>query len=477
MSPQSRLPPDSSVDLSNRRGWSRLLAVLLVALLARLVAIAVWTDNLVDDRDGYLSLAWGLATGSGFSVPGTSTPTAYRPPLYPLVLMPAAHIPSGLWVGVLHVILGLLTVFLTARLARPLTSVFPELPCRNVALGAGLLVAVDPLLVRYATLPMTETLATFLVAGLLLATTWQHELGDRSGSVRRAIAVGVLFGLAALCRPTVWAFAALVAIWKAAQLAKVMLRRAGEGTAALDIKLAGWTLVAAAAIILPWVGRNVLVLGHPILMTTHGGYTLLLGNNPAFYREVVDQPWGIVWDGTHGGGQSAWVEDVNRQMQRAELTGEVERDRWMADRAWSHIAEHPVPFLRACVLRIRRFWSTMPAEGANDQPQSIRYAVGTFYWLVYLGAAVGLSHIVRKHPTVWIPTLLMIIAFAGVHLLYWSNARMRAPIMPAVAIISSIGWWHLRFVLFARRGEEAERASVPNRQVPGDNPPIWRTAS
>ena len=46
-----------------------------------------------DDPDNYLPMARSLASGDGFSFKGR--PTAYRPPLYPLVLVPA--ITLGNW--------------------------------------------------------------------------------------------------------------------------------------------------------------------------------------------------------------------------------------------------------------------------------------------------------------------------------------------------------------------------------------------
>ena len=45
-------------------------------------------------------------------------------------------------------------------------------------------------------------------------------------------------------------------------------------------------LLVTSAVVSPWVIRNRLVFGRWIATTTHGGYTLLLGNNPDFYRHL-----------------------------------------------------------------------------------------------------------------------------------------------------------------------------------------------
>jgi hypothetical protein len=199
----------------------------------------------------------------------------------------------------------------------------------------------------------------------------------------------------------------------------------------------------AVIVLLPWGLRNLSVFGRPILMTTHGGYTLLLGNNPDFDREVVSQPWGTVWDGSHGGGQQAWVEQVNREMADAGIIGEVAQDRWLKNRAWSHISADSAMFVRACWLRLRRFWGLMPVEGASDQSQVVRWSVGTFYGLVFFGAIFGAFHVKRFWSSAWWPPLLMMAAFMGVHLVYWTNTRMRAPIMPVLAVLAAIGWCRL----------------------------------
>ena len=63
-----------------------LLGVLLLALAVR-IPVAAWRmDSLQDDRDHYRLLAQGLVQTGALTHPDHGTPTAYRPPLYPLVL-------------------------------------------------------------------------------------------------------------------------------------------------------------------------------------------------------------------------------------------------------------------------------------------------------------------------------------------------------------------------------------------------------
>ena len=435
--------------------------LLVLALTARLAVTTLWPDHLTEDRDRYLALAAELAQGHGYVIPDTQTPTAFRPPLYPLALVPAAFLPNGLWVGTLQTVLGVATVWLAWVLASRLTvqsgTTNEDLA---VPLLAGLFVATDPLLLRYGTYPMTETLATFLVTALLVVIAPESKATE-TGRRRRSILAGILFGLAALCRPAVWAFAGLMGLWSCLQWVVDRVRRHRQSAAPSGSDRSPtppvregltWqlTLAIAAVVLLPWVVRNSVRLGHPIVMTTHGGYTLLLGNNPAFDREVVRQPWGTVWDGSHGEGQSVWAHNINLAMDAAGLTSEIARDRWMNARAQSNILSDPGAFGRACWLRMRRFWGVVPIEGAGEQPQWLRWSVGTYYLLLFAGGLAGLFVVCRERRRVWAAPLLMTVAFMSVHLLYWTNTRMRAPVTPVIAVLAAVGWSR---IVFASRAE------------------------
>jgi hypothetical protein len=197
-------------------------------------------------------------------------------------------------------------------------------------------------------------------------------------------------------------------------------------------------VMAVIVTVAPWVIRNAIVMGRPLLTTTHGGYTLLLGNNPAYYREVVDQPLGTIWDGSHGPGQAAWAAELNRELDALNLRSEVERDRWMSRQARSYIVADPAHFARACALRVLRFWSIKPAADADEGfSRPLVAGVAVFYTTLFAAAVGGLVGVLRRDGARWMPLLLLITAFALVHFAYWTDARMRAPIMPALAILAA----------------------------------------
>jgi 4-amino-4-deoxy-L-arabinose transferase-like glycosyltransferase len=175
--------------------------ILFIAGVFRVTAVAFLFENLQVDRDAYLAIAQNLLDGNGYCST-VNQPTAFRPPLYPLLVASCIHLGGFVLLGAAQIVLGTATVWLTWLLA-----IRCRLSTRTAAIAATL-VAADPLLVQYTTQAMTETLATFLVTMMLVATLWSGN------EIAKVGVVGVLFGLAALCRPSIWAFGMLAgAVW------------------------------------------------------------------------------------------------------------------------------------------------------------------------------------------------------------------------------------------------------------------------
>ena len=388
-----------------------LTIVLLIAGLLRLGFICWKPEALLEDRDLYWGIAQRLAAGDGFVHPELGHATAYRPPLYPLLLAVIIGSGGGLkTLATVQIALGIATVWLTWLLGR-------RLHLGRNALFAAVLVAVNPLLVQATSLAMTETLCTFLVTACLLAAVTQ-----------RCVVLGLLVGLAALCRPTLFAFAGLSAI--------VFLVRRFRQSTSTD---RGWrrpaiVTIACILVITPWAIRNWSVFGQPIITTTHGGYTLLLGNNDEVYREEILQPSDSIWD------SRPWQQSLEQDLQRASIakSDELARDRWMSERAWDWIARHPRDFISLCWLRVKRFWNVSPAGAdAAALPIIARWTLTAFYSFELLAAVIGLWRLRRDERSAWWPLIVLIVSLSLVHLIYWSNLRMRAPLEPVLALLAA----------------------------------------
>lgn len=431
-----------------RRGAQQLSLITLAVCLAAIVLRAgiLWAerDRLHGDPDAYLGIARNIAAGVGYSMPGSTEPTAYRPPLYPTVVALQLHLGAGrLGIALYHLTVGAFTVLLTAQLGR-------RLGLGRYADLAAMFVAIDPILVQYAARNMTETTFAFLVTLLLFGATMAATAVDRRGeqerdafqlsglrpycfTLRERIALGIVFGLAALCRPSIWAFGVL----GAATWVSVAVHSGQSGRQLL--RTAVPVVLAVVVTIFPWAARNFAVFGRPIVTTTHGGYTLLLGNNPVFYSEVVSEPWGTVW---RGESLEHWQQSLRNEMadDQISVTDEIARDEWMYRRALQNIAEEPGLFLQACWLRLRRLWNVVPSGPASIAlPDAAWWAIGVFYGILTLAMLAAVVRLSGAEWRSWLPLLLLLVSFSLVHLFYWSNMRMRAPLVPAVALLGVRG--------------------------------------
>ncbi|MDG2221192.1 MAG: glycosyltransferase family 39 protein [Rubripirellula sp.] len=435
----------TEIDESLRSGTSR--AVWLLAALALLVRGAVGfvsLESFEPDPDAYRAIAEDFAVSGVYGLiaaNGEVTPTAFRPPLYPFSLswLVRDGVLSALSVAVFHGLLGALTVVMTFLASR---RIFGPVADRSSIL-ASLLVLVDPILLHQSTEVMTETLATALTACLL----WLWGDSIRSSSVIKAVLLGLAMALAYLCRPTflVWGIL-LCAGWLVAKVAS------SERRAWLRFGLMAGLFSASVA---AWTARNVRTIGHPVWATTHGGYTLLLANNPSFYEYLSEGNWGEAWDSSSfqlaylhrfdgdPRTDTFWQQDWSgpSAIDRGEVVGITEHDddRLAYEAAKATIYRQPRMFVWSCLVRATRLWSPFP-HATQQRSRLVIAAVGGWYLVLYVMVVIGVVRIyrgTRVHWQVWWPIAALLFTLTAVHAVYWSNIRMRAPAIPALAILAS----------------------------------------
>jgi hypothetical protein len=462
------------------RSTAGLVGILIVGLLARGAALIVFSDDLSTDPDGYVAHARKIADGEGFVGPFTGQPTAFRPPAMPLIM--AAMLSSGLTATTSTIIVqlsfGLLTIWLTWCLGRRV-----GLPDRFAMIAAGC-VAVDPLLLRYTALPMTEVPSACLATAAAIVWLRAFRNPSRSSQPREtqagigivpAATCGLVLGLFSLLRPI---GIVVVAFLTASELLKLYRldswRRGVILRTALPAVVFGLTL-------LPWVTRNFVQFHQFIPATTHGGYTLALGNNPSFYQNVV-RGGAVSWDGAS---LRAWQQRMLHAARGAGIPANDEpaNDTWMYQQARSAISNAPGTFLRACVLRLQRFWAVRavdvtsgPVQHPNRETDPL--SVGTiqptgklrgiaatmtsvWYILLWVGLVLCMltarqTHRIQNLTPLW----LTVAAFLIIHSVYWTDARMRSPVMPILCILSITGWCR---ILESRRATEDPLPSRSNK--------------
>jgi 4-amino-4-deoxy-L-arabinose transferase-like glycosyltransferase len=393
------------------------------ALLVRTAAIVAMRGALALDVDNYRELAENLLRNGVFGQ--GDVVTAYRPPLYPLLLAALGAVGqlNDVAIAALHVALGVATVGLVAVVGR-------QWGLGRWRFLAAALVACDPILLRQSSVVMTETLATFLTALALVALS---ALVAKPTTLR-AIAAGATLGLGVLCRPgsLLWLISAMISLLWVMPTSNVRFHA-----------IAGVAL-SAAVVLFPWAARNQLQFGLPIVMTTHGGMTALLGNNPEFYEHLRASP-GEPWDSAEFN-QRVEAERVAQRDDGPNATPfEIANDRREGAQAWRNIQAEPAMFARAAIYRLGRLWGVapLPLAGETSRARVARYIVSVWYSVEFAWALLGawsLGKRLVREP--WVFGLLLAAALTVAHSVYWTDLRMRAPacLVVSLAAAAGAGW-------------------------------------
>ena len=142
---------------------------------------------------------------------------------------------------------------------------------RRAGITCALLLAIWPAGIAVSSVTGTDVPAGALVAaGLFVLLASAPEAPRAPFSWRAAVAVGVLWGLAAWIRAVTVPLAALsILVWRARGLGW----RSAAAHAAVSVGV-------AVLVLLPWGVRNARVYGQFFLTDSHGGHTALVGANP-----------------------------------------------------------------------------------------------------------------------------------------------------------------------------------------------------
>ncbi|HRA89665.1 MAG TPA: hypothetical protein PK992_16375, partial [Planctomycetaceae bacterium] len=248
-----------------------------------------------------------------------------------------------------------------------------------------------------------------------------------------------------LVRPIILVSCAMLVLWR--------IIRSLKNRAELRCVIVTAMLPAVAALlaISPWIIRNAIQFHKFIPATTHGGYTLALGNNTDFYRDVIDGHVPFPWPGPQ---LDAWQKNMiaDAEAQGVPIGNEPALDAWHYRQAFAAIQSRPTSFLKACLLRLRRFCAITP--GADDGlPGAVLALTAVWYGVIAIGviAAVGQSILNCRRRGLprsqqcnsagngFADLWFVILSFMLLHSVYWTDTRMRAPVMPFVCLIAAFG--------------------------------------
>jgi len=247
------------IDLTNRKKYSgRFITVLLIALLLRLLlffAILLFNTGgfIQADSHEYLNIAENVITKAAFSqsIEEPLIPDCRRTPVYPLFIalfrLAGFNLAAIIFI---QLILSAFNCFLAFKITHWLTK------NNKSSIFACLIVAIDIPTIVYANYLLTETLFTslFLISIFFLV----RYLKDDGEKVLILILSGIFLGLSILCRPISLFFPVVMVV--------LLLLFQSRNFKLFLIKIPLF-LLAVIIPLSPWLLRNQILFGSPILST------------------------------------------------------------------------------------------------------------------------------------------------------------------------------------------------------------------
>jgi hypothetical protein len=381
----------------------RILIAIGIGLSVRIAVVELMHRRFqvrLPDSELYERYAETVYDGRAYEVDGDR---ARRSPGYPIFiavcwrLAGAKH--SDRAVFWCQAICGTLTCVVVYWLAQALE---PQGLPPGAAAATLALTLLDPYAVVLAAFELSETLFTFLIVlAVLLAKDVRSRL-----SMPRALAAGVVAGVAILVRPSGMLLAPVAAVmwWLAV--------RRTVGSVPIFVACLGF--VAAVA---PWWVRNARTFGTFVPATLNVGESLYDGLGPQ----------------ARGGSDMRFLDEARRRPEYRAMS-EVDRNRFWWNQTIDTLRDDPTRVARLALVKFFRFWSPWPNE-----PQFRRAAVVAVTLIgtvpVWVLAAWGAWYL-RQHSALLALGLAPPAYFCILHLLFVSSVRYRVPGSPFLAILA-----------------------------------------
>jgi len=398
------------------RWWSRartsLFWMVVLAFVLRFGWIVVAHTYRFKTLDDSFSFGWemgrigrSLAQGQGFSNPfsGTTGPTAWEPPLYPLLIAGVFKL-FGIYTHAAAVVLLGFNSFCSALTCVPIFLIAKRCFDEKVACWTSWLWAVMPSVMYWCTRWVWETSLAALLLALVFWLTL--DLEERDG-LKPWLGFGLLWGIAGLTNTSLLAFLPASGLW-------AWYRRWKRDKPSLTgVVLASLVFFACIS---PWLARNYRTLGR-VTIRSNFGAELRIGNGPG-----ADGTWREYLHPTQN------VYEMRHYRQMGEIAYVAERQR----EAMNFIGEDYARFMGLNAKRFIYYWGGVPRLSEIPALAPIKNSV-------FLASSVlafwGLGRALRKQrPGAWL-FFWLILCYPGVYYAVFPHPRYRHPIEPELGIL------------------------------------------
>lgn len=384
-----------------------LIVILAGAFIARFFLISRLDQRVIySDEQKNLAIAEHLTSGAGYSI-AEGRPTAVIPAGYPLWLaaLRLAGLPDPAQVRWAQLVLSLLTIVIVYFFSRML---FGEI--------AALLAAAGCALYPYFIFLPGTILATTLYSMLLVLGTWMYVKAVTYNNNKMMFFGGMVWGWAVLTVTTAVVLTGATVVWH--------LGHARRGWRE-GLRLAGFFAAGMLLLLLPWMARNQLRLGRPLL-ATNGGYNLWLGNNPA---SDIDSPCSV-----------PTPPDMDERI--ISSGSEIYADSLFSATARSFILAEPGVFVKRTLLKALFFWrlDPSPVTASYLRSDGMVRAAGLLTFLpLLLLACWGYRKAPPQLKKRMALFLYYALAYTAVHAVMIVKVRLRLPLDHFIIMMAAYG--------------------------------------
>lgn len=415
-------PRDAAGPGPGPRLGALVLAVFILAAVPRLAVVWTGWARYASDTGSYVVAAESLIAGRGYT-DGTGKPYSWRPPTYPLFLAAVFGV-AGNSLRPVEVTQALLAAAVIAGLAVWVARRYG----RGRGTAAGILLALDPLLIPVPAFVLTEALGTLLVVGIVICL-------ERGLATRRAgplLLAGLLGGAAALNTP----ITLLLIPWLLLTAWVIRSpRRPDWRSAALALSL---TVLCVGA----WTTRNMIAKGQAVVVRDNG-FASLVWATTEYDFNWVPYPSDPEW---------AALERKLKALTAGHTAGEAHAIFLRA--ALQNFRDHPFLVLKRVAKGTAWFWIEVPGQQALGPRPWLRWLTLAFHagqLLAFLSALALTWRTGRlREWALWLSTILYFALFLS---LMWPIPRYYVPLLPVMDIFIVAG------LALAPRGKPSARGA------------------
>ncbi len=414
-------------DTADERGLPAPWRLFWVAFLVRLLYMTLAHTFRIRSGEDHFQFAWeagrigrSLATGYGYGNPfaieslGRTGPTAWVPPVYPLLIAAVFKV-FGVYTAASAWVLLAINCAFSAATALATWEIAARCFNRRVAVWSGWLWALHPAAMQYSVRWLWEmSISTALFAWVIVLALRMRGVGSDDSSRIEAssrqtmlwLLFGLMWGVIALSTSTLTLFLPACGLW-------VLIGTWKRPHAFRNAVLAGLVFIA---FLTPWMVRNWLVFHAFIPIRGNFGVEYFLGNGPGSNGFVLtfDHP-------------NVAIEQLRQYVAMGEVSYVAHRGAL----AKAYVHAHPLHFVAITLKRIYFFWVGTPSDvpWAVEIPRMLNYSFISFAGL--LGLALALH---RKVPGAWLFFWALLLVPIPYYMVY-SLARFRHPLEPLLTVL------------------------------------------